>query len=46
MNRAMALGLAHNNGGVDSVMYWIDGGANQPITVTATDLDAVRSLYR
>jgi hypothetical protein len=40
------LGLAHNNGGADSVMYWIDGGSNWSTTVTATDLAAVRSLYR
>ena len=40
------LGLHHNNGGESSIMYWIEGGPHSSPTVTATDLDAVRSLYR
>ena len=40
------LGLAHNNGGADSVMYWIEGGQHWSTTVTPADVDAVRALYR
>lgn len=40
------LGLAHNNGGADSVMYWIEGGHHWSTTVTATDVAAVKGMYR
>lgn len=40
------LGLAHNNMGAASVMYWIEGGEHSSATVTDADLDAVRSLNR
>ena len=40
------LGLSHNNLGASSVMYWIEGGEHFSPTVTATDLENVRSLYR